>query len=72
MSLINTLYTLDVVLALGTLYAWYQFALVVKNRCDTCAVGLHKNPFRSKCFVGAVFFTAAFLLALYATFFAGV
>jgi len=66
MDLPTALYTLLVVLALGTLYAWYQFALVVKNKCDTCSVDLHQSPFRSKCFVGAVFFTTAFLLTLYA------
>lgn len=68
MDLETTLCTLDVVLALGTAYAWYQFYQVVKDKCDTCSVGLSKSPFKSKCFVGAVFFTAAFLLALYATF----
>lgn len=68
MDLQTTLLTLDAVLAAGTAYAWYQFALVVLNKCDTCSVGLHQSPFKSKCFVGAVFFTLAFLLALYATF----
>jgi len=66
MDLTTVLHTLLAVLALGTIYAWYQFALVVKNRCDTCSVDLHQSPFKSKCFVGAVFFTLAFLLALYA------
>ena len=66
MDLTTTLYTLLVVLLLGTLYAGYQFALVVKNKCDTCSVDLHQSPFKSKCFVGAVFFTTAFLLTLYA------
>ncbi len=66
MTLLSVLQILNVVLALGTAYAWYQFYKVVKNQCDTCSVGLHQSPFRSKCFVGAVFFTAAFGCALYA------
>lgn len=66
MDLKTTIYILNVVLALGTIYAWYQFAKVVMNKCDTCSVELHQNPLKSKCFVGAVFFSLAFLLALYA------
>ncbi|MCB9802425.1 hypothetical protein H6761_00190 [Candidatus Nomurabacteria bacterium] len=66
MDLKTTIYILNVVLALGTIYAWYQFAKVVMNKCDTCSVGLHQNPFKSKCFVGAVFFSLAFVFALYA------
>ncbi len=68
MDLQTTLFVLNLVLAGGTAYSWYQFAKVVMNKCDTCSVGLHQSPFKSKCFVGAVFFTFAFLLALYATF----
>ena len=63
MDLQNVLYLLNVVLALGTIYAWYQFYKVVANKCDTCSVGLHQSPFKSKCFTGAVFFTLAFALA---------
>ncbi|MBT4850052.1 hypothetical protein HON36_04325 [Candidatus Parcubacteria bacterium] len=66
MDLQNTLYVLNVVLGLGTIYAWYQFYKVVANKCDTCSVGLHENPFKSKCFTGAVFFTLSFALAIYA------
>lgn len=66
MSLQTTLYILNAVLALGTIYAWYQFAKVVMNKCDTCSIDLHQNPFKSKCFVGAVFFSLAFIFALYA------
>jgi hypothetical protein len=58
-SIVTVLYAQLAVLVAGTAYAWYQFAQVVKNNCDTCSVGLHKSPFRSKCFVGAVVFTAA-------------
>jgi len=68
MDLQTTLCTLNVVLATGTAYAWYQFYMVVRDKCDTCSIGLSKNPFKSKCFVGAVFFTLAFALALYALF----
>ncbi len=67
MELTQILYFLTGVLALGTAYAWYQFAQVVLNNCDTCSTGLHQSPFHSKCFVGAVFFTLALLLAVYAT-----
>ena len=66
MDLQNALYVLNVVLGLGTIYAWYQFYKVVANKCDTCSVGLHENPFKSKCFTGAVFFTLSFALAIYA------
>ncbi len=67
MDLQTTLFVLDAVLFLGTAYAWFQFYKVWHNKCDTCSVDLHMSPFRSKCFVGAVFFTLAFALALYAT-----
>ena len=55
---------LNLALFAGTFYAWYQFYKVVANQCDTCSIGLHKSPFKSKCFVGAVFFSIAFVLAL--------
>ena len=57
---------LTVVLGAGTAYAWYQFYNVVRNKCDTCSVGLHQSPFKSKCFVGAIFFSVAFALSCYA------
>ncbi|MCR4330875.1 MAG: hypothetical protein NUV49_03280, partial [Patescibacteria group bacterium] len=60
----TTVYALVVVLALGTIYAWYQFALVLARQCDTCSVDLKASPFKSKCFVGAIFFSIAFVLAL--------
>lgn len=66
MDLVLVLEILVGVLALGTIYAWYQFYKVVVNQCDTCSVGLHQSPFKSKCFVGAVFFTLAFVLSIYA------
>jgi len=66
MNLQNVLYLLNIVLAGGVIYSWYQFYKVVANKCDTCSIGLHKSPFKSKCFVGAVFFTLAFVLALWA------
>ena len=66
MDLYTTLLALVIVLTLGTLYAWYQFYKVVVNKCDTCSVGLNKSPFKSKCFVGAVFFTISLALAVYA------
>ena len=67
----TTIYTLIVVLALGTVYAWYQFALVLARRCDTCSVKLKASPFRSKCFIGAIFFSLSFVIALNAAFLIG-
>jgi len=67
----TTVYALVMVLALGTLYSWYQFALVLARRCDTCSVGLKASPFKSKCFVGAIFFSLAFILALNTAFLLG-
>lgn len=66
MDLQNVLYLLNIILALGTFYAWYQFYKVVANKCDTCSIDLHQSPFKSKCFVGAVFFTLAFAMAIWA------
>lgn len=66
MSLQYIIYLLNIVLAAGTIYAWYQFYKVVANKCDTCSIDLHQNPFKSKCFAGAVFFTVAFALAIWA------
>lgn len=66
MELKEVVYTLVCVLGLGTLYAWYQFYKVVANKCDTCSVDLHQNPFKSKCFTGAVFFTLSMALAVWA------
>lgn len=64
MSLLQLLQLQVAVLSLGTLYAWYQFYLVIKKKCDTCSVSLEENPFKSKCFVGALFFSAALLIAV--------
>ena len=66
MDIKNVLYILNAVLALGTLYAWYQFYKVVANKCDTCSIVLLQNPFKSKCFTGAIFFTLSFGLAIWA------
>jgi len=66
MNLQIVLYLLNIVLAAGTIYAWYQFYKVVANKCDTCSVGLHQNPFKSKCFMGALFFSLSFILAIWA------
>lgn len=66
MNLVLVLEILVGVLALGTIYAWYQFYKVIVNECDTCSVDLHQSPFKSKCFVGAVFFTLAFAFSVYA------
>lgn len=60
----TTIYALIIVLALGTIYAWYQFALVLARKCDTCSLDLKESPFKSKCFVGAIFFSIAFVLSI--------
>jgi len=65
MDILTVTYLLLAILGLGTIYVWYQFYKIIKNQCDTCSVGLHQSPFRSKCFVGAIFFTIAFALSIY-------
>ncbi len=64
----TTICALVIVLAMGTAYAWYQFALVLARKCDTCSLDLKESPFKSKCFVGAIFFSIAFILSLNAGF----
>ena len=68
LDLSQTIYSLVAVLTLGTIYAWYQFALVLARKCDTCSVSLQESPFKSKCFVGAIFFSVALALSLNAMF----
>ena len=52
----------------GTVFAWYNFAIEFINWtngkvCTTgCSVDL-TNPFLSKCFFGAVFFTIALIIS---------
>lgn len=68
MSLSIVLYLLTAVLLGGTAFAWYEFFLVTKDITRACQAG-KKNvstPFDSKCFYGALFFTAALILAVYA------
>lgn len=60
----TTIWTLIIVLILGTIYAWYQFALVLARKCDTCSLDLKESPFKSKCFVGAIFFSIALVLSI--------
>ena len=45
----TTVGALIIVLLMGTIYAWYQFILVLARRCDTCSLDLKENPFKSKC-----------------------
>lgn len=66
------MWALNIVLALGTIYAWYQFALVLARQCDTCSVDLKASPFKSKCFIGAIFFSLALALSLHASILLGV
>lgn len=51
-----------VVLLAGTIYAWYNWYLVLVGKCKTCSISVHENPFSSKCFWGALFFTGAFIV----------
>lgn len=66
MSLIDILWIQFAVLLVGTLYAWYNWYLVLKGKCKTCSVEVHANPFTSKCFWGALFFTLAFIVSIWA------
>jgi len=58
-----------IVLFIGTLFAWFNFAQELinwlqKRACTAgCAIGL-VNPFLTPCFYGAIFFTVAFVLSL--------
>ena len=58
------LYFLAVILVTGTLFAWYQFTVVWREH--KCGQGTCDNPWTSKCFIGAVFFTLALGVTLYA------
>lgn len=57
-----------VVLLLGTTYAWYNWYKVLIGKCDTCSISVHEKPFTSKCFWGALFFTAALAVNVYSLF----
>lgn len=68
-DIISTIYYLVGILAGGTVFAWFNFYLEFSGRCDSCSSGecspkVKANPFISKCFFGAVFFTLALALAL--------
>jgi hypothetical protein len=58
-----------IVLLIGTVFAWFNFAQelinwLAKRACTTgCAIGL-VNPFLTPCFYGAIFFTVAFILSI--------
>lgn len=56
-----------IVLMIGTAFAWSNFAFELyrwlnAKSCETCALSASGNPFLSACFVGALFFTAAFVM----------
>ncbi|MBU1126301.1 MAG: hypothetical protein ABH826_03975 [Patescibacteria group bacterium] len=65
MELINVLYLLIAVLAGGTIFAWINFYRVTMQDCKGCSIGAKGKP-DYKCFIGAVFFTVALALAIYA------
>lgn len=57
-----------ILLLVGTLFAWTNFAIefinwINKQACTTgCAVGL-VNPFLTPCFYGALMFLASFIIS---------
>jgi len=58
-----------IVLLIGTLFAWTNFAMELiswleKRACTTgCAINIG-CPFLTPCFGGAIFFTIAFILSI--------
>lgn len=69
LDIISTIYILVGVLVCGTVFAWFQFYMVYRGYCKACSdkacsPELKKNPFVSKCFVGAVFFSVALGLSI--------
>ncbi|MBP9752086.1 MAG: hypothetical protein KBD19_04505 [Candidatus Moranbacteria bacterium] len=67
MDLVTVLWIECVVLILGTAYAWYNWYLVLRGRCGiSCIPGVaQENPYTSKCFWGALFFTLALLVNIW-------
>lgn len=65
MDLTTVLYILIAILAGGTLFAWYNFYRVTMMKCASCSVGPKGKP-DYKCLIGAIFFTVALALAIYA------
>lgn len=54
------LYVQGLILAGGTIFAWYQWVNEYFFGCTSCSTV--PKQFFSKCFIGALFFTAAFVL----------
>lgn len=50
------------VLLLGTMFAWYN--VVAELSAASCAAGCAAGGFPTTCFLGAIFFTVALLLAM--------
>ncbi len=65
MELLNVLYLLVVVLAGGTIFAWINFYRVTMQDCKSCSIGPKGKP-DFKCLIGALFFSIALALAVYA------
>ncbi len=65
-NLITILYILTITLGAGTIFAWYQVYKIANKKEGACVGDECGNLFTSKCFVGAIFFTIAFSLAIYA------
>lgn len=53
-----------VILFGGTAYAWYQWVMEYLGKCDAC--GADEAEIFTKCFIGAAFFSIAFLLNVFA------
>lgn len=65
MTLQTTLYLLIAVLLGGTVFAWVNFVLTTLEHCNSCSIGPKGKP-SIKCLLGAIFFTVALVLAIYA------
>ena len=65
MEIETILKLLIIILLCGTSFAWYQTYQVFAKKDIACSGDKCGNIFTSKCFIGAVFFTVAFSLAVY-------
>ena len=80
MSLKKTIYTQCIILLAGTLFAWVNFAIELKDYLNNkaCTTGCSAtsifpvasvanapvNPIYTSCFYGAIFFAIAFIFSL--------
>ena len=62
MDLNTILIALVAVLVAGNVFAWFEFVLVAKRHVG-CKDPKCKGPLASRCFIGALFFSASLILA---------